>query len=154
MLMQYGADILASNADMDGKKHVVVMGWDKGKQDIAVKQVVPAGYTANSGQDGSWVGVGVSSHLSFRDIYGDPCGNAEVIYTLSNGVMYGQVYSVWGNTFTFGGTVNTNGLIEGTAQTPQGITDLWFNGSISSNVMSGKWSDIYGCYGTWVGFKN
>ena len=42
MPLSLGDNALLTNADMDGSKNAVLVGWDKGKQDITIKNTIPA----------------------------------------------------------------------------------------------------------------
>lgn len=146
-------DVLGLNVDMDGKKHMVLMGWDRRKQNISVKQVVPAAYTPGSSQDGDWVGFGSASPLSVKDRFGYLCDAAEIQFTVSSGSLNGQARTTSGEVFRFLGAIGTDGNIVGTGTDNGGTVGLSFEGSVAEALMGGIWADVDGCYGKWVAHR-
>ena len=145
-----GDDAILTNVDMLGEKFGVVLGWDKEKQNISIKDTIPAGYSSRT-HDGSWVGQAISDTLTTPG--GVVCGSTYIEMTLALGQVSGYGEDVLGNSYPIIGTVYKSGLVSGGFGA--GISEvIAFNGYLTSPVMGGTWEDIYGCSGRWWGIKN
>lgn len=145
-----GDDVILTNVDMLGEKFGVVMGWDKEKQNISIKDTLPADYSS-SAHDGSWVGQTISDTLTTPS--GVVCGSTYMEMTLALGKVSGYGEDVLGNSHPIIGTVYNSGLVSGGLGA--GISEvIAFNGYLTSTVMGGTWEDIYGCSGRWWGIKD
>ena len=148
--MTTGDDVTFINVDMTGQKFAVTMGWDKGKQNITIKETAPASYRS-SDQDGSWVGHAKSDTV--RTPNNLVCGNTALEVTLATGKMAGYGEDVWSNVYILSGNVSSNGSVTEGLLSAGSTGVVVFNGSITSDTMGGTWSDIYGCSGRWWGIR-
>lgn len=148
--MTTGDDVTFINVDMTGQKFAVTMGWDKGKQNITIKETAPASYRS-SDQDGSWVGHAKSDTV--RTPNNLVCGNTAMVITLATGKMAGYGEDVWSNVYILSGNVNSNGSVTEGMLSAGSTEVVAFNGSMTSDTMGGTWSDIYGCSGRWWGIR-
>ena len=145
-----GDDVILTNVDMLGEKFGVVMGWDREKQNISIKDTVPADYSSRT-HDGSWVGQTISDTLTTAS--GAVCGGTYMEMTLALGNVSGYAEDVLGNSYPIIGAVYGSGLLSGGFGA--GISEvITFNGYLTSTVMGGTWKDIYGCSGRWWGVKD
>lgn len=148
--MTTGDDVTFINVDMTGQKFAVTMGWDKGKQNITIKETAPASYRS-SDQDGSWVGHAKSDTV--RTPNNLVCGNTAMVITLATGKMAGYGEDVWSNVYILSGNVSSNGSVTEGMLSAGSTKVVAFNGSMTSDTMGGTWSDIYGCSGRWWGIR-
>lgn len=148
--MTTGDDVTFINVDMTGQKFAVTMGWDKGKQNITIKETAPASYRS-SDQDGSWVGHAKSDTV--RTPNNLVCGNTAMVITLATGKMAGYGEDVWSNVYILSGNVSSNGSVTEGMLSAGSTEVVAFNGSMTSDTMGGTWSDIYGCSGRWWGIR-
>lgn len=148
--LPYGEDVILGNVDMLGEKFGVVLGWDKEKQNISIKDTIPADYSSRT-HDGSWTGQTISDTLTTPS--GVVCGSTYMGMTLTLGQVSGYAEDVLGNGYPIIGTVYPSGLISGGFGS--GISEvISFNGYLTSPVMGGTWEDIYGCSGRWWGIRD
>ncbi len=111
---------------------------------LGVIESVVFNYEEQSGAgmyDGIWEGTAVSNvHTDFCD------GSAHVIFNVVGNRIDGTA-SEFDDEFTATGFINSQGKIENGVvwdDAPIGT----FDGAVDGRTMSGTWSDVYGCFGT------
>lgn len=145
--LDYIDDVLLLNLGVLGKHYTVRMGWDKGKQNLTIKDTLPAAYSSST-QDGQWVAYGRPDVMySNAD---SACNNLDMRLNLSRRDITGLVHDSAGSTYSFDGSVATNGVISGESSAFKAA----FDGSLTGDFMAGTWADDNGCYGRWWGYKD
>ena len=144
-----GDDAILTNVDMLGEKFGLVLGWDKEKQNISIKDTIPAGYSSRT-HDGAWVGQTIPDTLTTAA--GVVCGITYMEMTLALGNVSGYGEDSLGNSYPIIATVYKSGLVNGGLGA--GISEVArLDGYLTSSVMGGSWEDTYGCWGRWWGVK-
>lgn len=96
--------------------------------------------------------LSVTSNTQF-DINGLPCMDASGTMMIINLALSGSVIDGWGESYDISGDVQPDSTVNG-GFAVSGTNAATFEGSISDNVGSGTWQDIYQCAGTWQAIKN
>ena len=114
-------------------------------QNFAVTAVDESSPSTNF--EGTWSGRAESS--IFEALSGVECGGATVSITITNNQINGLVITDGGLALFVEGSVSTTGgLLNSEVLDINGDLFAIFTGSLSGDLGSGKWIDIYGCYGT------
>ena len=121
-----------------------ILTWQEGLQNFTITDTVPTQGGSFPSTNGQWRGV-VEPNIAVTK--GDvSCGGAAVTLTITSPTFSGSVETQAGIQLTFSGIASNEGVMAGTARR-NGEYFAMFAGSISENRITGRWNDVFGCWG-------
>jgi hypothetical protein len=121
-----------------------ILTWQEGLQNFTITDTVPTQGGSFPSTNGQWRGV-VEPNIAITK--GDvSCDGAAVSLTITSPTFSGSVETQAGIQLTFSGIASNEGVMAGTARR-NGEYFAMFAGSISGNRITGRWNDVFGCWG-------
>jgi hypothetical protein len=121
-----------------------ILTWQESLQNFTITDTVPNRGGSFPSTNGQWRGV-VEPNIAVAK--GEvSCGGAAVTLTITSPTFSGSVETEAGIRLTFSGIASNEGVMAGTARR-NGEYFAMFAGSISGNRITGRWNDVFGCWG-------
>ena len=121
-----------------------ILAWQESLQNFTIIDTVPTQGGSFPSTNGQWRGV-VEPNIAVTK--GDvSCGGAAVTLTITSPTFSGSVETQAGIQLKFSGIASNEGVMAGTARR-NGEYFAMFAGSISGNRITGRWNDVFGCWG-------
>jgi hypothetical protein len=121
-----------------------ILTWQESLQNFTITDTVPTQGGSFPSTNGQWRGV-VEPNIAIAK--GDvSCDGAAVTLTITSPTFSGSVETEAGIQLTFSGIASNEGVMAGTARR-NGEYFAMFAGSISGNRITGRWNDVFGCWG-------
>ena len=121
-----------------------ILSWQEGLQNFTITDTVPTQGGSFPSTNGQWRGV-VEPNVTITK--GDvSCGGAAVTLTITNPTFSGSVETDTDIQLTLSGVASNDGVVAGTARR-NGEYFAIFAGSMRGNRITGRWNDVFGCWG-------
>ena len=121
-----------------------ILTWQESLQNFTITDTVPTQGDSFPSMNGQWHGV-VEPNIAVAK--GDvSCGGAAVSLTITSPTFSGSVETEAGIPLTFSGIASNEGVMAGTARR-NGEYFAMFAGTLTGNRITGRWNDVFGCWG-------
>ena len=121
-----------------------ILAWQESLQNFTIIDTVPTQGGSFPSMNGQWHGV-VEPNIAVAK-GGVSCGGAAVALTITSPTFSGSVETHAGIQLTFSGIASNEGVMAGTARR-NGEYFAVFAGTITGNRITGRWNDVFGCWG-------
>ena len=120
-----------------------ILTWQEGLQNFTITNTVPT-QGGSPPFDGRWHGV-AEPNIAVAE-GGMSCGRADVVITIKSPTFSGSLETDSGIEFILSGAATDDGVLAGTARRFGDYFAVLAGGASGSRI-TGRWNDIFGCWG-------